>query len=116
MSRLGKGVASEGKGATSQEESGIDSNVEPMMAKFMAMMEEKFSGYYKRFDEINGRLERMAKTRSAAQAEVLQETSTQRHGASKVGVTQDTPQTGTRMLQGKGQPSTGHNEEDQDQV
>ena len=86
------------------------------MAKFMAMTEEKFSGYYKRFDEINGRLERMAKTRSAAQAEVLQETSTQRHGASKVGVTQDTPQTGTRMLQGKGQPSTGHNEEDQDQV
>ena len=72
------------------------------MAKFMAMIEEKFSGYYKRFDEINERLERMAKTRSAAQAEVLEETSTQRHGASKVGVTQNTPQTGTRMLQGKG--------------
>ena len=76
MSRLGKGVASEGKCATSQEESGIDSKVEPMMAKFMAMMEEKFSGYYKRFDEINERLEGMAKTRSAAQVELLEETST----------------------------------------
>ena len=62
------------------------------------MMKEKFSGYYKRFDKINERLERMAKTGSAAQAEVLEETSTQRHGASKDGVIQDTPQTGTRML------------------
>ena len=86
------------------------------MAKLMATIEEKFSGLDKRLEEMNERLERMAKTRSAAQAEVLEETSTQRHGASKVGVTQNTPQTGTHMLQGKGQPRTGHHEEEQDQV
>ena len=86
------------------------------MAKLMATIEEKFSGLDKRLEEMNERLERMAKTRSTAQAEVLEDTSTQRHGASNVGVTQNTPQTGTRMLQGKGLPRNGHHEEEQDQV
>ena len=75
MSRAKKGVASEGKGATPQEESGSDSKVELMMAKFIAMMEEKFSGYHKRFDEINERLKRMAKRRSTVQAGVAEDTS-----------------------------------------
>ena len=101
MSRAKEGVASEGNSATSQK-SGSDSKVEHMMARFMAMMEEKFSGYYKRFDEINERLERMEKARSDGQAEVLEETSTQRRGTSKGGVIQDTLQIGTHTLQGQG--------------
>ena len=51
---------------------------------------------------MNGCLERIEKTRSAGQAGFLEDTSTKRHGASKNGVPQDTPQTGTRMLQVRG--------------
>ena len=40
----------------------------------------------------------------------------QRHGDSKYGETEDNPQTGNRMLQGKRQPSSGHHEEEQDEV
>ena len=87
-----------------------------LMAKFTVTIEEKLSGFDKRLEEMNGCLERMAKTRSAVQAGVLEETNTQRHGTSKDGVTQNTPQTGTCMLQGKGQLSTGHHEEDQHHV
>ena len=93
MSRAKKGVASEGKDAIPQEESGSDSKVELMVVKFMATIEEKLSGFDKRIEEMNGCLERMATTRSAVQAGVLEETSTQRHGASKDGVTQNTSQT-----------------------
>jgi len=50
------------------------------------------------------------------QAGVQEETSTQRNGASKDRITRNTPQTGTHTLQGEGQPSTGHHEEEQDQV
>ena len=124
MSRVKKGVASGGKGATSQEGSRADSKLELMMEKYMVKLEEKFYEITVRFAEIDRRYEerftRLEKPRSAGQAgvqeRVLEETSTQRHGVSKVGVIQDTPQTGTRMLQGKGQPSSGHHEEDQDQV
>ena len=124
MSRAKKGVASEGKGASLQEESGSDSKVEFMMAKFMANIKEKFQQMDTRFDEklsgldkrLEERLTRLEKTRSDGHAGVLEETSTQRHGASKDGVTQKTPQTGTRMLQGKRKLSTGHHEEEQDQV
>lgn len=40
----------------------------------------------------------------------------QRHGASKDGPTEYSQQTGAHMLQGKGQLSTAHYEEGQDQV
>ena len=107
MSQVRKGVASEGKCTTSQEGSRADAKLE-LMVKIVAMIEEKLSGFDKRLKEMNGCLERIEKTRSAVQAGVLEDTSTQRHGASKDGVTQDTPQTGSRMLQGKEQPSSGH--------
>ena len=90
MSRVRKGVASEEKGATSQEGSRTDSKLE-FMVKFVAMIEEKLSGFDKRLKEMNGCLERIEKTRSAVQAGVLEDTSTQRHGASKDGVTQKYP-------------------------
>ena len=116
MARVRTGVASEGKGATPQEESGVDSKLELVMAKIVAMMEDKFqqmgtrvedklSGLDKRLKE---RLTRLEKPRSDGEAGVLEDTSTQRYGTSKDGVTQDTPQTGSRMLQGKEQPSSGH--------
>jgi len=41
VSRAKKGVTSERKGAIPQEESGSDSKVELMMAKFMANIEER---------------------------------------------------------------------------
>ena len=59
-----KGVASEGKGATPQEESGSDSKVELMVAKFIVTLEEKLSGFNKHLEEMNGHLTRLEKTRS----------------------------------------------------
>ena len=94
MSRVGKGVASGGNGATSQEESEID--LELMMGKFIQRLNTLFEERFSWLEE----------SRSAGQAGVqegvLEETSTQRHGASKNGVIQDTPQNGTHTLQGNG--------------
>ena len=64
------------------------SNIEGKLQQMDTRFGEKFSGLDKRPEEHITRLE---KTRSAGQAEVLEETSTQRRGASKVGVTQNTP-------------------------
>ena len=80
--------------------------MELMVVNVMATIEEKLSGFDNRLEERNGYLTGLEKTRSASQAGVIEETSMQMHGTSKDGVTQNTQQTGTRMLQDKGQPST----------
>ena len=49
MLRAKKRVASEGKGATPQEDVESDSSSE-LSAKIVAMMEEKFLGFDKRLD------------------------------------------------------------------
>ena len=51
MSRAKKGVTSEGKGATPQEEAESDSTVELMMATFMAIIQEIFQQMDTRFEE-----------------------------------------------------------------
>ena len=80
------------------------------MEKYTVNIEEKFQEINMRFAEIDRRYEerftRPEKPRSAGQAGVkegfLKETSTQRHGASKHGGIQDTPQNGTHTLQVRG--------------
>ena len=56
MSRAKKGVVSEGKGETPQEDVESDSSSE-LLAKIVAVMEEKFLGFGKRLDSISERLE-----------------------------------------------------------
>jgi len=56
MSRARKGVVSEGKGVTQQEDVESDSSSE-LLAKIVAVMEEKFLGFGKRLDSISERLE-----------------------------------------------------------
>ena len=56
MSRAKKGVVSEGKGVTQQEDVESDSSSE-LLAKIVAVMEEKFLGFEKRLDSISERLE-----------------------------------------------------------
>jgi len=51
MLREKKGVTSEGKGATPQEESESDSTVKLMMATFMAIIQEISQQIDTRFDE-----------------------------------------------------------------
>ena len=82
MSRVRKVVASEGKGATPQKESGSDSKgndtkLEQMIEKLMVNMEEmkssfeeKISGLDKRLGEMNGRLTKLEQSRSAGEAGV----------------------------------------------
>ena len=74
MTRAKKGVTSEGKGATPQEDTESDSSSK-QLAKTAAMMEEKCLGFDKRLDVINRRLERLDQARSAGQAGVQEETS-----------------------------------------
>ena len=70
MSRVRKGVTSDGKRSTPHEESGSDSNGEIFVAKPMATIAEKFSGLDKRLGEMNRRLTRLEQSRSADEAGV----------------------------------------------
>ena len=90
MSRVGKGVASEGKGASSQKESEID--LELMMEKFIQQFNTLFDKYERRFEECYTGLEQSRSAGLAGVQEgVFEETSTKRHVVSKDGVIQDTP-------------------------
>ena len=57
MSRARKGVISERKGVTPQGNVGSDSSSE-LLAKIVAVMEEKFLGFGKRLDSISECLEK----------------------------------------------------------
>ena len=56
MSQAKKEVVSEGKGVTPQEDVGSDSSSE-LLAKMVAVIEEKFLGFGKRLDSISECLE-----------------------------------------------------------
>lgn len=92
-----KGVAPERKGTSPQENIGKQPNLE-LLAKFVAMMEDKFLIFDKCVGAMN-ELERLAKSSSAGQAGVKEETSMQMRPV----VTQNTPRNGTHTLQGQQQ-------------
>lgn len=65
MSRAKKGVASEGKGTTLQDDIGSDSRLE-LLTNIVSIMEEKFLIFEKRLDAIKECLKRLEQPRFAA--------------------------------------------------